>query len=128
MLGIGAVIVLHKHHAHLVRHIRIGVDHLRKLVDIFDNGLCADIARRGFRAEEIGRRGKLGNPAILDAIVGVQNAKCIEQLTFVFVHALYLHVKDEIRRQIDALALLNQLAQLRFLQPLDLIKLLDIGI
>ena len=128
MLGIGAVVVLHKYNAHLVRHVRVGIDHLRQLVDILDDRLCADIARRRFRAEDIRRRSKVGDATIFDAKIRVQNAKRIEQLALVFVHALHLHVKYEIRRQIDALFLLNQLTELRFLEALDLVELLHIGI
>ncbi|MPN24460.1 hypothetical protein SDC9_171859 [bioreactor metagenome] len=42
------------------------------------------------------------------------------------MHALNLHVEDEIRRQIDALSLLNQAAELFFFEALDLIELLHV--
>ena len=128
MLGIRAVVVLHKHNAHLVRHVGVGIDQPREFVDILDDSLRADITRRGFCAEDIRRRRKLLDSTVFEAKVCVEYAKRVEQLTFVLVHALDLHVKDEVRRQIDAFLFLNELAELLFLETLDLVELLDITV
>ncbi len=122
MLGVGAVVVLHEHHAHLVVDRGVVVDELGELVNVFNDGLCADVSGRGFRAEDIRRGRKFGNSAILEAKVCIENAERVEQLALVLMHALDLHVENEVWRQHNAFARFNQLGELLLLHALDLVE------
>ena len=118
MLGIGAVIVLYKDHPHLIGHIRVGIDLCGDLVDEFDDCLGNDIPRSGFGPEDKGRGGEVGNPAILDAEVYIQNGQCVHQLPLILMHTLDLHVIDEPGRNIYPLFLGDKGGKPLFVLPL----------
>ena len=111
MLRIGAVIILHKDHADPVIDIGIGIDLFGKLIDELHEVLCHDIAGGGLCAEdECGGR-HIGEPALLQFLIDVNDGKRIHELTLVFVHTLDLNVEHKAFRDLHALLFKDYFAE-----------------
>ena len=123
MLGVGAVVVLHEHHFHLIVHLRIIVNHPGDTVNIADNRLGTGIARGGLGAEDKCGGLEVLQLAILQPEVNIHNGQGVHQLPLVLVQTLYLHIEHKVGVQLNALPLVDHLAQLLLLLALDSIEL-----
>ena len=101
--GIGAVVVLHKHDAHFSVYVGVVVHKLGQAVDIPDDGFCAAVAGRGFRAENERRGRHIGKAAVLDLKIEVGKAQSVHQLALILVRTLDLHVEHKFLGNVHAL-------------------------
>ena len=123
MLGVGAVVVLHKDHPELIGHLGVVVDHLGDPVDIADDGLGPGVAGGGLGTEDEHGGMEIGQFAVLQAEIDIHNGQGVHQLTLVLMEPLDLNVKDEVGIQLSAFLLGDDLAQLLLLLMLDGIEL-----
>ena len=122
MLGVGAVVVLHEHHPHLILHIRVGINKVGYFVNVLYYALGPYIAGSCLGAEYERRGGKVGQAAFLEGIIYVHYTQGIEQLPLVLVHTLYLNIEHKLRRYMHAFLLTDNGGKLRLLLLLYGIK------
>jgi len=84
-------------HFQAITHLRVIVDNLSHVADQLDDQLGHGVARGGLAADQHAAIGPAGRVTALDAIIEMNDVQDIEQLAFVLVDALDLHVKQTVR-------------------------------
>ena len=95
-----AVVGQERHLDQLVRP-QVVVDHFAEAVDQLDDHLRDPITRRGLARHDVYARHRRLDPVLNDLEVLMHDSERHQQLTFVLVDALGLHVEDRSRIDVD---------------------------
>ena len=86
-------VIRQEDHLQQILHRRVAMHHIGDAIDQVDDQLGAVIARRRFPADDAGARHMQRLRLLFDAQIAGDDVEREEQLPFVLVHALYLHIE-----------------------------------
>ncbi len=90
-------VVRDEDHLQFVLYLRIVIDHIRNIVDQMNDVLGNVISRRRFTGKDIDAWHPIRLRIGLDTVVSGDHMQHVEQLTFVLVNTLDLHIKQRVR-------------------------------
>ena len=127
-LSLGNVEILNENHLNLALADWVVVHQLGHAANQANNLLGKHIARRRLAGKDESVRQNIPLRVVVQLVVKVHNLENIQQLPLVGVNTLYLHVKNRVRVNLNALLLLNKIRQTLLVGQLNLGKTLQKGL
>ena len=107
-----------------IADIRVVVDHPGNIIDQFDNRLGHGVTGGRLAADQHTARRPIYNIPPLDPVIKMNNMENVEQLAFVLVNPLDLHIEHGLRIEINTAVGLDQLSQTQLVFIFDLLPAL----